>query len=177
MKIEELVLNLQQNYSEDLIVKLFIAMEDTILYYAKKYNIVGNDLEDNVSILNMHLLDVYKKYDATKGASFKTFFSRACANCLMNYSRDNKGILNEDKNEDISCMYNVADEDLSVSDIEFLVDLETADLNDTEKFILQELVYENSKNVEIANKLHISKGRVSQIIKGMQPKFQYLLTY
>ena len=177
MNIEKIVAKLQENYNEDLIVDLFLAMEDTILHYARTYKVMGNDVEDNVSILNLHLLDVYKKYDPSKGASFKTFFSRACANCMMNVQRDNKNILNEDRNEDISCMINVADERLSASDIEFMSDLETAGLTETELTIIQDLIFGNAKNVDIAEKLNITKGRVSQIIKGMQPKLQYLLTY
>ena len=175
MKIEKIVELLQEDYNEDLIVDLFLAMGDTILYYAKKYTITGNTYEDNVSILNLHLLEVYKKYDPSKGASFKTFFSKACANCLMNEQRDNKNILKEDRNEDISCIITLEDEKLNSKDIEFLVDLETAGLNDTEMLIVKELIFGNAKNVDIAEKLHITKGRVSQIIKGMQPKLSYLV--
>ena len=136
MNIENIVELLQENFDDNLIVELFLAMEDTIKYYARKYKVMGNDYEDNISILNLHLLDVYKKYDPSRGASFKTFFSRACAHCLMNVQRDNKGILNEDRNEDISCMINVADEKLSASDIEFMSDLETAGLSDVEMTII-----------------------------------------
>ena len=177
MNIENIVELLQENYDENLIVELFLAMEDTIKYYARKYKVMGNDYEDNISILNLHLLDVYKKYDPSKGASFKTFFSRACAHCLMNVQRDNKGILNEDKNEDISTMITVADEKMSGAEIEFLADLELSGLTDTELIIVKEIMYGNSKNVDIAEKLNITKGRVSQIISAMRPKLQYLVTY
>lgn len=176
MNLNEKIQLLQNDYSEEMFEEVYNEVADTMLYNARKYKIVGQDVDDSFSILAMELPKAIQKFDTKKNIQFKTYFNTVCRNRLINEQIAQKNILNEVRDTDISEMYDLMEcNNIDFDDIALRIDILNANISDEAKLILDRLVFENARKIDIANELGISKSRLSQKIKELVPEIQNLV--
>lgn len=173
MNLNEKINLLQNDFNEGIFEEVYNEVVDTMLFNARKYKIVGQDTDDNFSILAMELPKAIQKFDTEKNIQFKTFFNTVCRNRLINEQVAQKNILNEVRDTDISEMYDLMESNnLDFDDIALRIDIMNANISDEAKLILDRLVFENARKIDIANELGISKSRLSQKLKELVPELQ-----
>lgn len=176
MNLNEKIKELQADFNEEIFEEVYNAVADIMLFNAKKFKIVGQDTEDNFSILAMELPKAIQKFDADKGVKFSTYFNTICRNRLINEQVAQKDILKEMKDKDISDLYDDLGTTKDVyADITLRIDIMNSNLSDEAKFIVNSIVFEGAKKVDVAKALGVSKGRLSQKIKDIMLELRPLV--
>lgn len=164
--LDQLVEIYRLTKDEEVFEQIYNAVYPIMKGKASQYNVAGNEFEDNISELSNALLRCMDKFDNSK-SNFNTYFNMVAKNTMLNLIKSQAIRINPtedvmDYADSIS-----ADGDEMV-EVEFMIDLNNCKMSERNKSILNMLIFEGKSQVEIANILNITKGRVTQIIKELQ---------
>lgn len=170
MKSNLLVHTLQENFSDEVFEELYFEVLGLMSYNASKITVMGNGIEDNIGILSMELVKAIDSFDVSKGIKFETYFNTVCRNKLLNEQAKNKKEYHVIKNADFDDLLKNHVEEANMGDIELKIDLANSKLTNEEKLIINSVLFENTRKVDLAKELGISKGRISQKTKEIYTK-------
>ena len=148
---------------------------------ARKYFIIGADLNDVVQEGMIGLFNAYSKFDITKNVQFKTFATICINRQIISAIKKAYKHANNDLIDDINTteLYSnekiISPEDDFIENESFKILKEEINqkLSKLERLILSEFL-QNSTYEEIAEKLNISKKSVDNALARIRNKLNYL---
>ena len=164
--LNQLVEKYRLTKDEEVFEQIYNAVYPIMRGKASQYKVAGNEFDDNISELSNALLKCMDKFDSSK-SSFNTYFNMVAKNTMLTLIKAQAIRINPtedvmDYEDSIS-----ADGD-EIVEVEFMIDLNNCNMSERNKSILNMLIFEGKSQVEIANILNVTKGRVTQLVKEIQ---------